>query len=39
MLRCADTATAARHAIEKGFIKASALTDVQQEKEKDQEQQ
>ncbi|MGD1892247.1 MAG: App1 family protein [Cyclobacteriaceae bacterium] len=35
MLRCSDTYSAARHAAEKGFIKASALSEIEQEKEKD----
>lgn len=39
MLRCPDTAAAARHAVEKGFIKASALNEIEQEKEKDKAQQ
>ncbi|WKN43059.1 App1 family protein [Tunicatimonas pelagia] len=35
MLRCADTAAAARHAVEKDFIPTSVLTNIKQEKEKD----
>lgn len=37
MVRCADTAEAAKHALAQGFIKESTLADIEQEKEKDKQ--